>query len=83
MWLFFVQWPPCAQIIDCANSHKRKIVVSGQHGECGVQGHRDGLLKIPRGIMVELDQLKRYQDNQIVLITTGSQGEPMTLDPHG
>ena len=36
-----------------------------------------GYLDVPKGILIETDEMKRYEDEQIVLITTGSQGESM------
>ena len=36
-----------------------------------------GYIKIPKNTLIETDQIKNYPDDQIVLITTGSQGETM------
>ena len=37
-----------------------------------------GYLKVPKGIMIDIDEMNRYPDDQIVLVTTGSQGEPLS-----
>ncbi|MBQ3037835.1 MAG: ribonuclease J, partial [Clostridia bacterium] len=37
-----------------------------------------GYLKIPEGTMIPIEDVKKYQDHQLVIITTGSQGEPMS-----
>ena len=36
-----------------------------------------GYLKVPKGIIIDIDMMNRYDSSQIVLITTGSQGEAM------
>jgi ribonuclease J len=35
-------------------------------------------MKIPEGVLINIDNIKKYRPNQIVIITTGSQGEPMS-----
>ena len=37
-----------------------------------------GYLRVPKGIIIDIDMMNRYDSSQIVLITTGSQGEPMS-----
>ena len=37
-----------------------------------------GYLKIPEGTLIPIEDVKKYQDHQLVIITTGSQGEPMS-----
>lgn len=37
-----------------------------------------GYLKIPEGVLIDIELINRYPDNQLVIITTGSQGEPMS-----
>ena len=67
------------QVADVAVSHGRVICFQGRSMEQVVQiAVRLGYLKIPPESIVKVDQLKRYRDDQICVITTGSQGEPMS-----
>lgn len=66
------------QIIDAAAISGRKIAVIGRSMVNNVGIASDlGYLQIPKGIMVDIDALERYPADQVVIITTGSQGEPM------
>lgn len=67
------------QIIDCAEKHKRKVAFSGRsmvNYMCVAE--ELGYLKIPENMLIDIDMLDRYTPQQVVLITTGSQGEPMS-----
>lgn len=67
------------QIIDCAQRFGRKVAVSGRSMINTVAiGQELGYLKVPDGILVDISTINRYPKNQMVLITTGSQGEPMS-----
>lgn len=67
------------QIINTAQALGRKVALSGRSLENVVNISRElGYLKVPDGIIIDLDMIKRYADNELVLITTGSQGEPMS-----
>lgn len=67
------------QIIDCAVRFDRKVAVSGRSMINTVAiGQELGYLNIPEGILIDLSTINRYPDEKIVLITTGSQGEPMS-----
>jgi ribonuclease J len=37
-----------------------------------------GYLSVPKGILIDIETMNRYENERIVLITTGSQGEPMS-----
>jgi ribonuclease J len=66
------------QIIDVAHRHHRKIAFFGRSMVRNMGVARDlGYLTIPGGILVASDQLGELPDDQVVLICTGSQGEPM------
>lgn len=67
------------QIIDCAVKYGRKVAVSGR-SMINVVGKAVelGYLSIPDNVLIELDQVNRYPAEQIVLVTTGSQGEPLS-----
>ena len=67
------------QVADCAIAHGRVLCFQGRSMEQVVQiASRLGYLKIPPESVVKVEQLKRYRDDQICVITTGSQGEPMS-----
>ncbi len=67
------------QIIDVAQSLGRKVALSGRSLENVVAVSRElGYLKVPDGILIDLNLIKKYSDQELVLITTGSQGEPMS-----
>lgn len=67
------------QIINVAAQLGRKVALSGRSLENVVAVAAElGYLKVPEGILVKLDMINRYSDHEIVLITTGSQGEPMS-----
>jgi ribonuclease J len=66
------------QIIDAAAIYRRKIAVIGRSMVNNVSIAADlGYLQIPEGIMVDVNELERYPADKVVIITTGSQGEPM------
>ena len=67
------------QIIDAAAKNGRKVAVSGRSMENIVEiSILLGYMKIPEGVLINLDNIKKYRPNQVVIITTGSQGEPMS-----
>lgn len=68
------------QIINTAVKRKRKVAVSGRSMENLVSIAGDlGYLKIPKGVLLEsIDEINKYSDDKLVIITTGSQGEPMS-----
>ena len=67
------------QIIDAAVKNKRKVAVSGRSMENIVEiSMLLGYMKIPEGVLINIDSISKYRPNQIVIITTGSQGEPMS-----
>ncbi len=66
------------QAIDTAVDHGRKVAIAGRSmRENTAVAEELGFLKIPKGTLVELEELSRLPDNKTVLLTTGSQGEPM------
>ena len=67
------------QIIDVAESLGRKVALSGRSLENVVAVSRElGYLRVPDGVLIDLDLINKYSANELVLITTGSQGEPMS-----
>ncbi len=67
------------QIIDAAQSVGRKVALSGRSLENVVEtASKLGYLNVPDGILVSIDMVSRYPHDKLVIITTGSQGEPMS-----
>ncbi len=66
------------QVLDSAHEHGRKVAFVGRSMVRNMGIAADlGYLKIPAGLVVELAQLEKLPANQIALVCTGSQGEPM------
>ncbi|HBN80250.1 MAG TPA: RNase J family beta-CASP ribonuclease, partial [Ruminococcaceae bacterium] len=67
------------QIINCAVKFGRKVALSGR-SMVNVMGIAVelGYLDVPDGVLIDIDMIKRYPKDKIVLVTTGSQGEPMS-----
>ena len=67
------------QIINSAEKFNRKVAISGRSmvNVFGVASEL-GYLKIPEDMLIDLNDIYKYEDNEVVLITTGSQGEPMS-----
>lgn len=67
------------QIIDAARLHDRKVAVSGRSMENIVTVATElGYLEFEKDILVSIDQINKYPNEKVVIITTGSQGEPMS-----
>ncbi len=68
------------QAIDVAVKYGRKVILSGKSIISNAQIALDlGYLKIPKNTWLTLEDLKNLQDHEVVIITTGSQGEPMSV----
>ena len=66
------------QIIDTAYRFGRKVAVEGRSMVNIISVASElGYLRIPENTLIEIDQVKNYPDEKVVLITTGSQGESM------
>lgn len=67
------------QVVDLCVEFRRKICFVGRSMVNVTRLAMDiGELKIPRDMLVEVSDLDCYDDNEIVVLTTGSQGEPMS-----
>ena len=66
------------QVLDAAHANGRKVAMVGRSmlRNMGI-AEELGFLKVPPGVLVALETLTDYPDDKIVLICTGSQGEPM------
>ena len=66
------------QIINSAYKYGRKVVVEGRSMVNVITTAAElGYLKIPENTLIDIDHMKNYPDDQMVLVTTGSQGESM------
>lgn len=67
------------QIINCAQRYGRKVAVFGRSMVNVINTAIElGYLDVPDGIIIDIEMINRYESENIVLITTGSQGEPMS-----
>lgn len=66
------------QIINSAAKYKRKVVIEGR-SMVNIIGTASelGYLNVPEGTIIDIEEMKNYTDDQLVLVTTGSQGESM------
>lgn len=67
------------QIIDLAVKYKRKVALSGRSMLNVVEAaEKIGEINIPDGAIVDVSKIKNMRDSEIVVVSTGSQGEPMS-----
>jgi ribonuclease J len=67
------------QIINCAHQFGRKVAVSGRSMLNVISVAIElGYMKVPKGIIIDIDDITKYQPEKLVIITTGSQGETMS-----
>ena len=67
------------QIIDTSMRHGRKVAVLGRSMTNVIGAAAElGYMDLPDGVLIDVSQIKRYKPGEITLITTGSQGEPMS-----
>lgn len=67
------------QILDCAKKYGRKVAFSGRSMiNYMTIASELGYVEVPEGLIIDIDMLPHYTNEEIVLVTTGSQGEPMS-----
>ena len=67
------------QIVNCAIKYGRKIAVCGRSMINMITTARElGFIECPENLFIDIDMIKNYPDEQLVIITTGSQGETMS-----
>jgi len=67
------------QVINASYKFERKVTVVGRSMVNVVKVATElGYLNVPEGTMIDVDQIDRYPSEKVVIITTGSQGEPMS-----
>lgn len=67
------------QVINCAATHGRKVALAGRSMVNVVSIACElGYLKVPEGLLLELEEIDRYPHERVAILTTGSQGEPLS-----
>ncbi len=67
------------QVMDAAVRHRRKVVYVGRSMLRNMTVARElGFLRVPENTLIELKQIDDYRDDEVVIISTGSQGEPLS-----
>lgn len=68
-----------SQAIQTACQFNRKVAVNGRSMKNVVEiSQRLGYLTIPEGVLIDIEEIDRYPANQLLILTTGSQGEPLS-----
>ena len=67
------------QIIDTSARHGRKVAVTGR-SMINIMGAAIelGYMNVPSGVLIDINDVKRYRPEELTIVTTGSQGEPMS-----
>ncbi len=66
-----------AEIVKMAEKHDRKVFFSGLSMKTNVQIAQNlGYIKVKKGTVIPLDELHKYKDDKILILSTGAQGEP-------
>ena len=67
------------QIVNSAVKYRRKVAICGRSMVNMIETARKlGYIKVPDNVFIDIDNIKSYPENRLVIITTGSQGEPMS-----
>ena len=67
------------QIINASAAHGRKVAILGRSMENVIGAAAElGYMDLPDGVLINIGDIKRYRPSELTLITTGSQGEPMS-----
>ena len=67
------------QIINTSARHNRKVVILGRSMVNVIGAAAElGYIDLPDGVLIDVNDMKRYRPDEITIITTGSQGEPMS-----
>ena len=67
------------QIIDISAANGRKVAISGRSMQNIARAATElGYMSVPEGVLIDIAEIKRYKPEELTLITTGSQGEPMS-----
>ena len=68
------------QVICTAQRYGRKVSIVGRSMVNNVRiSHELGYIDMPEGILIEMEEINNYPPHEVVIVTTGSQGEPMSV----
>lgn len=66
-----------AEILKIAERIDRKVAVSGFSMKANIQIAQNlGYIKVPKGLIVPIEEIHKYKDNKVMILSTGAQGEP-------
>jgi ribonuclease J len=67
------------QVINSAHAFGRKVAIIGRSMTNAVKTSSElGYLNVPPNVLIDISEIKNFPDEQLVIVTTGSQGEPMS-----
>ena len=67
------------QIIDASAKHSRKVAITGRSMyNIVTTAIKLGYMNVPKGVLIDITDIKRFKPEELTIITTGSQGEPMS-----
>ncbi len=67
------------QIVNIASARGSRVLFNGRSIETSVRIAEDlGYIDLPRGLAIHIDQINDFPDDEIIMVTTGSQGEPLS-----
>lgn len=67
------------QVVDVATRYGRKVAAAGRSMERNIEIARElGYLRVQDGVMIRLEQVGEFPDSDVAIVTTGSQGEPLS-----
>ncbi len=67
------------QVIDASARHGRRVAVIGRSMVNVIGAATElGYMDVPEGVLIDVSEIKRFRPEEITLVTTGSQGEPMS-----
>lgn len=67
------------QIIDTSARHGRKVAITGRSMLNVIGAATElGYMDIPEGVLIDISEIKRFRPEELTIVTTGSQGEPMS-----
>lgn len=67
------------QIINASYAHGRKVAILGRSMVNVIGAAAElGYIELPDGVLIDVSEIKKYRPDELTLITTGSQGEPMS-----
>ena len=67
------------QIINASAAHSRKVAITGRSMQSIISAAvRLGYMNVPEGVLIDINEIKRFKPEELTIITTGSQGEAMS-----